>query len=153
LSTDAKGSGLDTATIELLSRYGMVDIPRLVMFSQYPFSHLFGMLTTSELRGVSRNGFKNLPTYRVFIWEHDLITNNYLIQLTKVDPITYMAIQKTRRRQSSSNFLTSLQTKMDLRLRACGVGGTQKSAAEGSESPSTREGGLVSTMSNMSGSV
>jgi hypothetical protein len=35
LSTDSKGPGLDTETIELLSQYGMVDVPRLVMFSQY----------------------------------------------------------------------------------------------------------------------
>jgi hypothetical protein len=53
LSMDSKGPGLDAATIELLSRYGMVDIPRFVMFSQYSFSSIFSFLTVSELCGLS----------------------------------------------------------------------------------------------------
>jgi hypothetical protein len=119
------------------------------MFSQYPFSHLLAMLTTSKLQGISRIGFRNLVTYGTFIQDHDLITDDDRIQVTELDPLTYKAIQKTQRRQSASDFRTSFQTKMDTHTRARSVGGTQKSATEGSDSPST--GGGMSIMSNMSG--
>ena len=97
LSTDPRGPGLDIETIELLSLYGMVDVPRLVMFSQYPFSHLLAMLTTSKLQGISRIGFRNLVTYGTFIQAHDLITDDDHIQVTELDPLTYKAIRETQR--------------------------------------------------------
>ena len=140
LSTDPRGPGLDIETIELLSLYGMVDVPRLVMFSQYPFSHLLAMLTTSELQGISRIGFRNLVTYGTFIQAHDLITDDDHIQVTELDPLTYKAIRKSQRRQSASNFRTSFQAEMDSRTRARSVGGARKSATDGSDSPSTRGG-------------
>jgi hypothetical protein len=92
------------------------------------------------LQGISRIGFRNLVTYGTFIQAHDLITDDDHIQVTELDPLTYKAIRKSQRRQSASNFRTSFQAEMDSRTRARSVGGTRKSATDGSDSPSTGGG-------------
>jgi hypothetical protein len=67
LSTDSKGPGLDPASINILSRYGMDDISTMTGFSQLTLSEIFRSLTDTELQELPKRGLKRLLTYGSYI--------------------------------------------------------------------------------------
>jgi hypothetical protein len=117
LSTDAKGPGLDPASIDLLSRYGVVDISTMVIFSQFSLSKIFRSLTDTELQELPKRGLKRLSTYGSNILANDLINPAGFIHLDGFMPTLYNLYRKTEPHQISSNFRTSLRAEMDQRLR------------------------------------
>jgi hypothetical protein len=104
LSTDAKGPGLDPASIDLLSQYGMDDISTMIGFSQITLSKIFCSLTDTELQKLPKRGLKRLSMYGSYILAQNLIHPMGFIHLNGFDPLTYNMFCLCQRRQISSDF-------------------------------------------------
>lgn len=117
LSIDTQGPELDDDTIDLLSRYGVVNVATFVTFSQFSFSTILSFLTNTELRGLPKRGLTKLRTYGSYLLANDLINPARLIHLEGFQPERYNLYRRVQRRQFSSDFRTALQAEMDQRSR------------------------------------
>jgi hypothetical protein len=95
LRQDPRGPRLDSATIELISRYGVVDMESFAKFSQYSHAKLLTSLTNTEILDLHHEGIKNLHGYGQYISQHDLIMPLGLLNLDGFKPTLYTLYRKT----------------------------------------------------------
>jgi hypothetical protein len=123
-----KGPKLSPETVELISRYGVVNTESLVTLSQYPLEKLLALFTNREFRNLCHEDVKNLNGYGRYISQHDLITTQGSINLEDFQPILYTLYHKTERRNLSRNFRSIFQTEM----------GNRNSTGKNTSSPRTQ---------------
>jgi hypothetical protein len=108
---DDKGPKLDGETIDLLTKYILVNKQTLVIFSQFPFDEEMEIFSDEEVsRLTGQYGLHDFRAYGLYLSSNELITKRGLINHEGFLPINYAVFRKTQRRKLSRHLLcTSCQ--------------------------------------------